>query len=210
LKSILKKIAHSNIMLALPVLLYGFIVLWGLGEGSLRDWDEAWYGTVARTMVRTGEYLIPHYNGVIYHEKPPLFYWMIASCYQVFGFNEFAVRLPSALCGLACLLIIMLWYREVVGAGARVWWPALVLLTIPHFLRYAGLGQMDVPMAFLLTASLYAFWKASKNPWYYLLAGAFWGSAVLMKWVVGFWPSNGDVPFFSRRTSCWTLLTDTG
>jgi 4-amino-4-deoxy-L-arabinose transferase-like glycosyltransferase len=40
--------------------------------------DEPRYVEIAREMRLTGEYVLPHLNGAIYAEKPPLYFWLVA------------------------------------------------------------------------------------------------------------------------------------
>jgi 4-amino-4-deoxy-L-arabinose transferase len=63
-------------------------------------------------MVTGGDWVVPHLNGLRYFEKPPMGYWVHAGSILLFGENNFAVRLPSAMAvGLSALLIYMLILR---------------------------------------------------------------------------------------------------
>src|SRR6185503_10080140 len=59
----------------------------------------------SRDMILRGDYVIPWFNGEMRLKKPPLFYWLQAGSFRVFGESEFAARLPSA---LGCLLLVAL------------------------------------------------------------------------------------------------------
>ena len=52
------------------------------------------------------DWLVPHVNGHVRLEKPPLAYWLTAISFRVFGFNEFAGRLPNALAGWLTLALL--------------------------------------------------------------------------------------------------------
>lgn len=124
------------------------LLLWlpGLGAVPLFDWDEINFAEVSREMVISGQYLQPTINFQPFWEKPPLFFWLQALCYHLWGINEFAARLPNALCGLVTL----------------VW----MVRTAP------GLGSL---WALLYTGSLLPhlyFRSAIIDPWYNLLG--FW------------------------------------
>ena len=62
----------------------------------LRDlWnpDEPRYAEVAREMRVTGEWLVPHLNGEIYSEKPPLLFWLSALGQMAgLGFNAVSAK----------------------------------------------------------------------------------------------------------------------
>ena len=66
----------------------------GLGSRDLWNPDEPRYAEVAREMVATGEFFVPHLNGRLYSEKPPLQFWAIAF-FSLFtgGVDETAARL---------------------------------------------------------------------------------------------------------------------
>jgi 4-amino-4-deoxy-L-arabinose transferase-like glycosyltransferase len=63
------------------------------------------FAEAARQMTLTGDWITPYFNGETRFDKPPLIYWLMAVAYRTLGVNEWAVRLPSALCaiGLTCL-----------------------------------------------------------------------------------------------------------
>ena len=66
---------------------------------------------ISRTMLATGDWVTPRLDGVIYLEKPPLKYWMIACSYGVFGVHDWAARLPIVIC-----ILLTAW---LVGAMGR-------------------------------------------------------------------------------------------
>ncbi|MEG5034927.1 glycosyltransferase family 39 protein [Microcoleus sp. AT3-D2] len=79
--------------------------LWNLGNIGLVDETEPLFAEAARQMTVTGDWITPFFNGETRFDKPPLIYWLMAVAYRTLGVNEWAVRLPSALCaiGLTCL-----------------------------------------------------------------------------------------------------------
>jgi 4-amino-4-deoxy-L-arabinose transferase-like glycosyltransferase len=70
----------------------------GLGRRDLWNPDEARYAQVAREMRQTGSWALPHLNGQLYTQKPPLLFWSIAG-FGILGgeIDETAARLPSVL-----------------------------------------------------------------------------------------------------------------
>lgn len=69
----------------------------GLGAFPLLDVDEPRFATASRTMLRSGDWIVPWFNGMERFDKPILVYWLQAAAMALFGQNEFAARLPSAL-----------------------------------------------------------------------------------------------------------------
>src|SRR5271169_4190654 len=64
---------------------------------SLMDDVDAVQGQIARNMLTSGDWVTARLNGVIYLEKSPLMYWLIAISYKIFGVYDWAARLPIAL-----------------------------------------------------------------------------------------------------------------
>src|SRR6266540_4227097 len=103
--------------LLLLTLFFGPAYFLFLGSAPLIEPDEARYAEIAREMLERGDFITPHLNYVKYFEKPPLHYWLTALSFTVFGQNEFAARLPSALAGLLGVLWIYHVGRKVFGPG---------------------------------------------------------------------------------------------
>ncbi len=77
-----------------------------LGQLHLFDWDEINFAESAREMIATGDYLTVRIFYKPFWEKPPLFIWMQVVSMKLFGINEFAARLPNAVCGIVTLLVL--------------------------------------------------------------------------------------------------------
>ena len=97
-----------------------FVVAWlvSLGQRGLYNPDEGRYAEVPREMLASGDWVIPHLNGLVYIEKPPLQYWATAISEAVFGQNDWAARLYIGLCALATLYATWALVRREWGAAA--------------------------------------------------------------------------------------------
>lgn len=138
--------------------------LFSLGSYPLMDTSEARYGEIARVMLVTGNYVTPQeVPGVPFWAKPPLYAWMSAGSIAVFGVNEFALRLPSFLCGLGVLGLCFVWARRLVPLRApaeqvRVALLACTILaTCTLFFVSAGAVMTDPGLALCSTAMLACF-----------------------------------------------------
>ena len=81
-----------------------------LGTYPLADTSEARYGEIARVMRDTGNWVTPQETpGTPFWAKPPLYAWLSAASTFVFGVDEFALRLPSLLCGFGVLALCGVW-----------------------------------------------------------------------------------------------------
>jgi 4-amino-4-deoxy-L-arabinose transferase-like glycosyltransferase len=157
-----------------------------LGVRPLFNPDEGRYAEIPREMSSTGDWVIPHLNGVAYIEKPPLQFWATALSYRLLGPSEFAARLYTALTALATLLLVGVAARRLWGVPAG--WRAMAVLS--GMLMFVILGQLltlDMSLTFYMTASLAAFLMAqsSARPQHWMLvAWAAVGLGVLTKGVV--------------------------
>src|SRR6188474_2202910 len=79
-----------------------------IGNCPLFDWDEVNFAECAREMIVSGNYSHVQLNFRPFWEKPPLFIWMQALSMNIFGINEFAARLPNALCSIVTLCALFL------------------------------------------------------------------------------------------------------
>ncbi len=66
----------------------------GLGSYPLLEPDEGRYAEIPREMLARGDFVTPRLNGVLYFEKPPLYYWLNAAALSLPGRPEVLCR-PS-------------------------------------------------------------------------------------------------------------------
>ena len=88
------------------VLALALLVL-GIGIGLRDPWpaDEPRFVLVAKQMVDSGQYLVPHRGAEIYPDKPPLFMWLLASAHALTGEWRSAFLLPSLLASLGTIAL---------------------------------------------------------------------------------------------------------
>src|SRR5262249_38834739 len=124
-----------------------------LGDRDLWNSHEARAAMDAQAILADGCWGLPHlYNGRPEMQKPPLYYWLVALLAGGKGgtVDAWVVRLPAALAGLGCVLLIY-------GLGRRLGRPvagfvaALVLATALHFTWLARVGRIDMPLTLSMT-----------------------------------------------------------
>src|SRR4051812_30653292 len=87
------------------IVIWAALVAVGLSERPPLPIDETRYLTVAWEMWRTGDYLVPHLNGVAYHHKPPLLFWLMTLGWQVIGISAAWARLVAPLFALGAVVL---------------------------------------------------------------------------------------------------------
>ncbi|MGB9627345.1 MAG: ArnT family glycosyltransferase [Thermodesulfobacteriota bacterium] len=130
-----------------------------LGQWDLWNPDEPRYAQVAREMISGGDWVLMHFNGRIYADKPPLFFWLIAfSSFLWQGFSSFAVRFPSAFFGTLTVLLTFLIGRYLYSSGTG-FMAGLILATSIEFAYLSTRANIDATLTFFTTASIFCFIK---------------------------------------------------
>ena len=113
-----------------------------LGSYPLLDPDEARFARTSVEMMRSGDYVVPTFEGVPRLVKPPLLNWVQAALFQLAGQSAMAARLPAAGSTLVSLLLLgwIGWRRFGVEGSA---WSVAVFLTFPLVVLLARIGTLD-------------------------------------------------------------------
>ncbi len=183
-----------------------------LGSLPLLEPDEGRYTEIPREMLTRGDYVLPHLNGVLYFEKPPLYYWLNAASIKAFGLNPFASRFWSAALGLAGVLVTAWLARRVWGdRTARL--ALVVLATSPLYLAISRIAIIDMTLTFFFTVTLSCFFLAqaaekgtpeARLLWYGTFAGA--AFAVLAKGLIGLVLPGVIIGLYILLAGQWTIL----
>ena len=145
------------------------VVIIGTGMGIRDPWpaDEPRFAAVARDMMLTGEWLFPRVGGDLYQDKPPLFFWMLAACYAVFGSLRWSFLIPSFVAAGSTLFLIYDLGRRLVSREAGLAAAVITVCTL-HFVLVMRGAQIDPVLCGMVTLSLYALLR-------HLLLGPAWG-----------------------------------
>jgi 4-amino-4-deoxy-L-arabinose transferase-like glycosyltransferase len=176
--------------LLLVFLVAATFIFAGLGKLPLLDPDEGRNSEVAKEMQVSGAWLVPSYDGLVYLDKPALYFRAVATSFALFGTSEAAARLPSALSGMALLLVVYAFCKRVYNARTAAL-AVLVVGTTPLFFAFARLVIFDMMLTLFVCAAIFAGYIAeeeegsARGRWY--LAGAAAAAiATLVKGPVGF------------------------
>ena len=78
--------------------------LWGIGFPPAKQFDEIYYATEGAEMLRQGYENNPGYMFIVH---PPLGKWLIAAGIAVFGDGPVGWRVPAAVAGTLCVLLLI-------------------------------------------------------------------------------------------------------
>ncbi len=140
--------------------------------GSFGLWDpwETHYGEVGRQILERNDWISTWWGslwqdaggareGSHFFSKPILLMWLMAMGMQVFGFNEFAIRIGVCCIAILGLVLVYSMGREVFGRRAG-FLMAGVLGTSPFWAMLSRQAQTDMPFVGLMTIGLCFFMMA--------------------------------------------------
>ncbi len=134
-----------------------------LNTTTLSVFDEARRACNAIEMVQNGNVLVTHFEGEpdMWGTKPPLLIWIQATFMKIFGFNEMAVRLPSALAGLGMVLLLLFFGRKVLKNTLVGVFSVLILLTTNGYIsdHVTRTGDFDALLCLWLMFYLLTFFR---------------------------------------------------
>jgi len=154
-------VLHQSARVSLSMVL-GVVALWaliyvpGLFSPPLLDDADARHAEAAREMLERHDFVTMYVDGIRYLEKAPLPYWLNAASHAIFGFSEFAVRLPTSLAALALFLSVFFLGRDVAGAKAG-FFAAIILTTAVGPYIYTRFFIPDIMVCLWLTLTIHLF-----------------------------------------------------
>jgi 4-amino-4-deoxy-L-arabinose transferase-like glycosyltransferase len=156
----------------------GVVIYFGsiFSPPSLMDDVDAVNAQIARNMLESGDWITARINGVLYLEKSPLGYWLMAICYAVFGVHDWAARLPTALGSVGLMWVTAAMGRW--GFGSRAgFYSGLAIGTSAGLFLFTRTVIPDVLLTLTVTTALYCFLRTIVDE--------------DRRWALGFWISVG-------------------
>lgn len=179
LPAILKE-SRFEFLIVLSVVFLGVLTI------TLRGfipYDETRYIAVAWEMWRDKSFFIPHINGEIYADKPPLLFWLIHTGWYLTGVNEWWPRSIPFIFSLVNLYLaryiaLQLW-PDVQELKQTV---PLVLIAMPIWLLYSTPMMFDMLQVCFVLVALTGLLQFHKRHYYgVLLFGTAAGMGFLLK-----------------------------
>ncbi|MCA9112723.1 MAG: glycosyltransferase, partial [Planctomycetaceae bacterium] len=159
--------------LLLIMLTAGFLLFQGLAY-PLVEPDEGRYAEIGREMLRSGDWIIPRLHHEPYLDKPPLFYWLCATSFSLFGPTDWAARLVPALSAWLTVVVTYLFGCRLLGRTSAF----LGTMTLTLSFGFVACGRfliLDSLLALLVVSSLFAAHEAvcgQRLQWGWWLASA--------------------------------------
>ncbi len=172
------KAFRANWVTELIILICLCILAWiaffqNLGSIGLVDQTEAMFVEAARQMVIRGDWVTPYWNDVTRFDKPPLSYWFMGIFMKIFGINEFAARLPSAIIALSVVFLVFytlrrfgILHQEQLPSNSWIWAGigAVMLIFNPIWIAWARTAVSDMFLAGSISFCLLSFFWGYAQP----------------------------------------------
>lgn len=134
----------------------------------IRIWDEARLAVSAYEMLQNKDFIVTYFDGSpdMWSTKPPLMIWAQAFCMSIFGVNELAVRLPSAIATLlTCFVLLRFCTREL----KNFWMGFIAVVILVSSFGYISIhgtrtGDYDALVTLFTTLSGLSFYTYCQHP----------------------------------------------
>lgn len=162
---------HKKILIAI-LLISAILRFGGLSRGDAIN-DEVFYGFRAigpmdfdqaelqTTPLEWSDPNIPAWTNLSFHDHPPLVFWIQHLSIKIFGENNVAMRLPSAILGIASIYLIFLLGTLLYSTTAGLIAAGLLSVTVNH-VYISRVGMQESYVIFFLLVCLYLFLKATE------------------------------------------------
>jgi 4-amino-4-deoxy-L-arabinose transferase-like glycosyltransferase len=174
--------------------LFVCMLLVGNHSTTLWDEDEAAYAGFGTEMVQTGNWVNPQFKYSTIHRKTPLHFWSIAVSYQIFGVNEFALRMPSVLAILLTCWLLFLLGKPIFGVlnAKRAAFILASSVVLPLMAKIAFTDATLLCFSTLAVLSLFNYlyqphWKYNTGLWIGIAGGVLTKGPPIIILVGGIW-----------------------
>jgi len=150
--------SRVRLLLLLPVALLAYVL--PLNWRGLWIPDESRYAQIGQELWRSGDWVVPHFLGLPYFEKPIGGYWTQAIAQAWLGDSLLSVRLVPLLAGLATAALVARLTRLIWGERLLALLAGVLYLSCLAVAASSTYVTLDAQFAFWTTLALLALWQA--------------------------------------------------
>ncbi len=144
-----------------------------LGDTELQPMGSATHAAISREILRSNDWLTLRWPFVgDFYQFPPLFFWLQAITFKLFGITDITAKLTSSFFGflviLATYYLGKLFVDEYVGFLS-----SMTLILTPYFFRHSRKCELETILIFFITLGIIFFVlsEKKKNDKFLLLTG---------------------------------------
>ncbi|MEN3014200.1 MAG: glycosyltransferase family 39 protein [Endomicrobiia bacterium] len=170
------------------ILLFSFFGMFGkLHISDLQPLGSAAHASIAREILRTNDWLTLHWPHCEefsdFYQFPPLFFWLQAICFKVFGISDATAKYVSSFFGILVIISTFILAKIITKDNYVGFLSAMTLILHPYFFRHARKCELETGLMFFITMGIIFFVisEIKNNYKYLLLSGLFSGLGFLYK-----------------------------
>lgn len=155
--------SKSSIVPILVLVLCCIPIFYSLDALPIRMWDEARNAVSALEMLQNNNHVVRYFDGSpdTWDVKPPLLIWLQVISMKIFGVNELAVRLPSAVAALLTIIFLIFYFHRFHGKLSIGYIAAIVLVTSQGYIEHhmSRTGDHDALLVLFTTMIILLYYE---------------------------------------------------
>jgi 4-amino-4-deoxy-L-arabinose transferase-like glycosyltransferase len=193
-----------------------FVFFFRLDSPSILMWDESRQAINALEMATNHSYIVTYYDGEpdLFNTKPPLLIWFITVFMKVLGYNEVAVRLPSAISAMITVIILFLFCAKRLDDLKAGIFSSFILISSVGFIgeHVARTGDYDAMLVLWIVVFCFSYFAylhadtARRQHLYLTLTTTALVLAILTKGIAGLMCLPGVVLYTAWQKKLKSLL----
>lgn len=160
----------------------------------LMDPDAGVYASISRTMAEQNDYVNLYFQETDWLDKPHFPFWITALFFKIFGYHDWAYKIPGILFVMMGAFYTYLFARKYYNKTIALW-SVFILLTAMHIIISNNDVRAEPFLTGLIIASIYHFSNSLSKGfgWQLVFACFFAACAVMTKGIFTLIPIGGAV-----------------
>jgi len=187
---------NSKYLLAVIIILAAFLIFFGLTRADIQS-DDAIYSFRAIGYLDYVDSInlqptplswfesLPAWSKLSFHDAPPLVFLIQFLFFKLFGVSVFVSRLPFALAGVGSVILVYFLAKELYNQKIAIA-AAFILSILSYHVWASKVGFLEPIALFFVLLTFLIFFKALRQPRYFIWFGVSLGLALLTKYTAFF------------------------
>lgn len=158
-----------------------------LSIAELQPLGSAVHAAISREILRRNDWLTLHWPHCEefsdFYQFPPLFFWLQAICFKIFGISDTTAKYVSSLFGVLVIILTFYLGKTITDNNYIGFLSSLTLILHPYFFKHSRKCELETGLIFFITVAILFFVISEKKnkPWLLLLSGISSGLGFLYK-----------------------------